>query len=323
MLLEQYQEQGERRDVRRPDARDARLQEAQARAARRQLGMDVGEDEAREHEEEADRLSAHERQPGGLPDPASLEVMRDDRRRSDEAQRRERKERGSGAARPHSRGPHAAELLANSVWPMPTIAAAFRTAAHATAAEAPGNRGITTSRETRYIPAMTEVPRARPGLGAVAIASVAVLAGALLTAFRVAPAQDLATLLAVQGPRVLFDARAGALRHASDGERPMRELEWLAGSVGAAAGGFGAVVAAPNAPVWIAFAVGAVAGGALLFAAARALDRPHRATNLRALARIAVAIFAAALAGTYVRARHDAVAAIVTWLLGDLTGATG
>jgi iron complex transport system permease protein len=213
---------------------------------------------------------------------------------------------------------------------MPTIAAAFRTAAHATAAEAPGNRGITTSRETRYIPAMTEVPRARPGLGAVAIASVAVLAGALLTAFRVAPAQDLTTLLAVQGPRVLFDAGAGALlalagalRHASDGERPMRELEWLAGSVGAAAGGFGAVVAAPNAPVWIAFAVGAVAGGALLFAAARALDRPHRATNLGVLALIAVAIFAAALAGTYVRARHDAVAAIVTWLLGDLTGATG
>jgi iron complex transport system permease protein len=180
--------------------------------------------------------------------------------------------------------------------------------------------------------AMSDLPRARPGPGAVAIASGLVLAGAVLTAFRLTPAQDLATLLQVQGPRVLFGAGAGALlalagalRASSGGEHALRELEWLGLSVGAAGGGFAAVAlgpALPALPVLGRFALGAIAGAALLFAAARFLDRPRRATNLGVLLLLAVAILAAALAGTYARARRDAVAPIVAWLLGDLTGAT-
>jgi ABC-type Fe3+-siderophore transport system permease subunit len=177
--------------------------------------------------------------------------------------------------------------------------------------------------------AMTDVRRARLRLGAIVFASALVIAGAVLTAFRLAPAQDLATLFAVQGPRVLFGAgagallaMAGALRNASEDERPLRELEWLGASVGAAAGGFGAVVLATPLPPLAAFAAGALAGGALLFAAARALDRPRRLANLGVLALIAAAVFGAAVAGTYARARRDAVAPIVAWLLGDLTGAT-
>jgi iron complex transport system permease protein len=177
--------------------------------------------------------------------------------------------------------------------------------------------------------AMTDSGRARLALGAIVFASASVLAGATLTAFRVAPARDLATLVAVQGPRVLFGAGAGALlalagalRRAGEEERPLRELEWLGASVGAAAGGFGAVVAAKSLPPLAAFAGGALAGGALLFATARALDRPRRVANLGVLALIAAAVFGAAVAGTYARARRDAVAPIVAWLLGDLTGAT-
>lgn len=184
-------------------------------------------------------------------------------------------------------------------------------------------------RDTGYIPAMTEVPRSRLGLGAIALASAAVLVAALLTAFRIAPAQDLATLLRIQGPRVLFGAGAGALlalaggvRREVQGERPLRELEWLGASVGAAAGGFGLVLAMPGLPAFAAFAIGALLGGALLCGAARALDRPRRATNLGVLALLAVAILGAALAGTYARARRDAIAPLVAWLLGDLTGAT-
>jgi len=177
--------------------------------------------------------------------------------------------------------------------------------------------------------AMSDVRRARLWLGAIVFASAAVIAAVVLTAFRLAPAQDLATLVAVQGPRALFAAgagallaTAGALRHASEGERPLRELEWLGASVGAAAGGFGAVVAAPSWPPLAAFAGGALAGAAVGVAAARALDRPRRLANAGVLALIAAAVFGAAVAGTYARARRDAVAPIVAWLLGDLTGAT-
>jgi len=176
---------------------------------------------------------------------------------------------------------------------------------------------------------MAELRRARIGLGATAAASALVLAAALLTAFRLAPAADLPTLLRVQGPRVLFGggvgallAMAGALRQATSHERALRELEWLMAAVGAAAGGFAVARALPGVPGFVAFAAGASLGGAASLLAARALDRPRRATNLGVLAAIAVAILAAALAGTYARARRDAVAPLVAWLLGDLGGAT-
>jgi iron complex transport system permease protein len=178
--------------------------------------------------------------------------------------------------------------------------------------------------------AMSALPRARLGPGAIAIASVLVLAAALLTAFRLSPAQDLATLLAVQAPRVLLAAGAGALLALSGAihapgdtfRRPLLELEGLALSVGAAAGGFALANALPALPALLAFAIGAAIGGALGFAIARALDRPRRAANLGVLVVLAAAIAAAALAGTYARARRDAVAPIVAWLLGDLDGAT-
>ncbi|RIL06117.1 MAG: hypothetical protein DCC71_07840, partial [Proteobacteria bacterium] len=51
-------------------------------------------------------------------------------------------------------------------------------------------------------------------------------------------------------------------------------------------------------------------------------DRPQRATNFGALLLLAAGIAGAALAGTYARARRDAVAPLVAWALGDLSGAS-
>ena len=76
------------------------------------------------------------------------------------------------------------------------------------------------------------------------LASVIVLVLCTLTSFRLDFAEDLRTALLVNGPRVLFGAGVGALlalagcvRLAAHLERPLRELEILALSTGAAGGG--------------------------------------------------------------------------------------
>jgi len=166
-------------------------------------------------------------------------------------------------------------------------------------------------------------------LACVWIASAAVLAAAGLAAFRLGFADDPATLLRVNGPRVLLGAAvgaalalAGSLRLTLGSERPLRELEGFALSAGAAAGGFLAAHGRTGGLAFAAFAMGALLGGALLCALARALDRPRRWTNPAAALLLAALIAAAALAGTYARARRDAVAGAIEWLLGDLAHAS-
>lgn len=181
-------------------------------------------------------------------------------------------------------------------------------------------------RDEAAAPAILEPSR---GFVAILAASALVLVACLLAAFRVAFAADSATLAGVNGPRVLVGASvgsllatAGALRQARGAERPLRELEWLAASVGAAAGGLWLAGRWSDAPPLLAFAIGAVPAALLLGRVARRLDRPRRATNFGVLLLLALTILGAALAGTYARARQDAVAPAVAWLLGDLTGAT-
>lgn len=177
----------------------------------------------------------------------------------------------------------------------------------------------------------TRTPGIGPGLGfaAVIAASVVVIGVALLAAFRVAFAADVPTLSSVNGPRIAVGtasgallATAGLLRQARGAERPLRELEWLAASVGAAAGGFWLAERWTGAPALLAFAIGALPVACVASGITRSLDRPRRATNFGVLAVLALAILGAALAGTYARARRDAVAGVVTWLLGDLGGAS-
>ena len=166
-------------------------------------------------------------------------------------------------------------------------------------------------------------------LAGIWIASAAVLAAASLAAFRLGFVDDPSTLLRVNGPRVLFGAAAGAalalagaLRLACGLERPLRELEGFALSAGAAAGGFLAAQGRTGGLAFAAFTAGALGGAALLHAFARALDRPRRWTNPAAALLLAALIAAAALAGTYARARRDSVAGVIEWLLGDLSRAS-
>jgi ABC-type Fe3+-siderophore transport system permease subunit len=168
-----------------------------------------------------------------------------------------------------------------------------------------------------------------PGVGFVWLASAAVLAAAVLASFRLGFAEDLPTLWRINGPRVLFAAAAGAafalsgaLRLAAGSARPLGELELFALASGAAGGGFLLAGGRTGAAALVWFAAGALGGGAFLFAAARALARPARWTNLGAAALLAAGIASAALAGSYARARRDAVAPAVAWLLGDLSGAS-
>jgi ABC-type Fe3+-siderophore transport system permease subunit len=133
----------------------------------------------------------------------------------------------------------------------------------------------------------------------------------------------------VNGPRVLFGAAAGgalalagALRLAGGSSRPLGELELLALATGAAGGGFAASIGLSGQTALLAFAAGALAGAALLFCLVRALDRPRRWTNLAAAVLLAAMAAIAALAGTYARARQDAIFPAVAWLLGDLSGAS-
>jgi ABC-type Fe3+-siderophore transport system permease subunit len=168
----------------------------------------------------------------------------------------------------------------------------------------------------------------RPGaLAAVWVASAAVLAGCLLASFRMGFAEDLATLLRVNGPRVLLGAGvgsalalSGALRLAAGALRPLGELELLALSAGAAGGGF--LLSGAFGPPALGFALGALLGGGLALGAVRAIDRPRRSTNLAALALLATFVGVGALTGTYARARSGLVAPAAAWLLGDLGGAS-
>jgi ABC-type Fe3+-siderophore transport system permease subunit len=166
-------------------------------------------------------------------------------------------------------------------------------------------------------------------LGAIWLASGAVLAAVLLAGFRLGFASDVETLVRANGVRAAFAvgagallALAGALRQLGPGERPLRELAQLGAVAGAAGGGFAAAQLVPVAPALLPFALGAVLGGLAGWRAARALERPRRTANLGVLAFLGAAIAVAALAGTYARARRDAVAPLVAWLLGDLSRAS-
>ena len=170
------------------------------------------------------------------------------------------------------------------------------------------------------------------------IASVAVLGLATLTSFRLGFADDAATLLRVNGPRVLFAATcggalalAGTLRLRAGRVGALDELALFAVATGAAGGGFGAATLLGGAPALPAYAIGALAGAAGLVRLVRALDRPRRLTNLGAAAVLVAGIAAAAFAATYTRPwRGDpsdpgagaALAGFTAWLLGDLSGAT-
>jgi ABC-type Fe3+-siderophore transport system permease subunit len=173
------------------------------------------------------------------------------------------------------------------------------------------------------------IPTGRVPVAAIWLASALVIAACTLSAFRLGFAEDPATLAAVNGPRVMFGAAAGgalalagALRLAASSVRPLHELELLALASGAAGGGFAASEGREGAAALVAFAIGALAGAALLVGLVRGLDRPKRWTNLAAAALLAAMAAIAAFAGTYARARRDAVAPAVAWLLGDLSGAT-
>jgi hypothetical protein len=167
-------------------------------------------------------------------------------------------------------------------------------------------------------------------VAAILTASVAVLAASLLASFRQGFADDLPTALTANGARVLSAAAvgallslAGSLRLERGSERALRDLELLAVSAGGAGGGFLAAQLAGSGPAALAAgAAGALLGGGALFAAVRSLDRPRRFANGLAALALAGMIVVAALAGSYARARTDAVAPLVAWLLGDL-GALG
>jgi hypothetical protein len=95
----------------------------------------------------------------------------------------------------------------------------------------------------------------RAALAAIWLASLAVLAAVPLAAFRLGFGEDVATLLTANGVRAGFAAGAGALlalagalRELGPGERPLRELDWLGATAGAAGGGFAAAQLAAGAP---------------------------------------------------------------------------
>jgi ABC-type Fe3+-siderophore transport system permease subunit len=166
-------------------------------------------------------------------------------------------------------------------------------------------------------------------IAAIWLASAVVLALVLLASFRLDFASDVETLLRANDVRVAFAAGAGALlalagalRQLGPGERPLRELAQLGAVAGAAGAGFAAASLAAGGAALVLFALGAAAGGFAGWRVAAALDRAQRGANLGVLAFLGVAIAVAALAGTYARARRDAVAPLVAWLLGDLSRAS-
>jgi ABC-type Fe3+-siderophore transport system permease subunit len=171
-------------------------------------------------------------------------------------------------------------------------------------------------------------PFVTPAIVGVVAASAAMLAVCLLASFRLGFADDLPTVLRVNGPRVLLGAAAGslfalsgALRLGEGRLRALAELELFALVAGAAGGGFLLAGGSRGAAAAALFALGCAVGGGIAIALARALDRPRRASNLGAALLLAGLAGVAVLAGTYARARTDGVADAVQWLLGDLRGA--
>lgn len=166
-------------------------------------------------------------------------------------------------------------------------------------------------------------------LWVVGAASAVVISAALVTSFRLPVGQDLVAVAGIRAPRVLLGAGAGALlclagaiRLERGRVRPLGELALFAATTFGAGAGFLAAEAAPGAFALAVFAVAALAAIVGVVPAIRALDRPRPATNLVAAGLLVAGIGAAALAGTYARARADSVAAAVAWMLGDLGGAS-
>lgn len=162
------------------------------------------------------------------------------------------------------------------------------------------------------------------------VSSVLVAVAILLASFRQAFAADVPTMLAVNGPRVLFGAAvggafalSGALGRLQGREPVLGGLGLFALSWGGAAGAFGAAQSVGvGAGAWLAAILGGAVGAGLAFTAVRAIDRPARWTNFAAAALIAAGVGAAALVGSYARARSDGIAAGIAWALGDLSGAS-
>ncbi len=157
---------------------------------------------------------------------------------------------------------------------------------------------------------------------------VLVLGAGLLSGFRLGLAEDPATLVLANGPRVLLGGAAGALlalaaarRLRAGREQPLRELRVLAWAAGAVAGGLAAVRVVEVA--WV-FVTAALLGGALFFAAVRWIDQPRRISNLGVGAALAVAATAFTLAGIdSLHLGDDFAGAVLRWLFGSLVGASG
>lgn len=171
-------------------------------------------------------------------------------------------------------------------------------------------------------------PSSNAAVALLCAAAALVLALSLLAAFRRGLADDVATALLVNGPRVLFAAAVGAafalsggLRLLGGSEPALREVQILAAAVGAAGGGWIVSRQMAETPL-ILFAAAAILSGGLFVAVARWLDRPRRWTNLALAALLTALGGIAAFAGTYARERNDVGASVVAWLLGDLNGAT-
>jgi ABC-type Fe3+-siderophore transport system permease subunit len=188
---------------------------------------------------------------------------------------------------------------------------------------------ITTAHHSSPPPGGPEAAGVTLALALVWLASAAVIGACLLASFRLDLGEDVGTVLRVNGPRVLFGAGvglalalSGALRLAAGSERPLRELEILAVASGGAGGGFLLAGARSGIAALLLFPLGALTGAMLLVALVRQLDRPKRWTNLPVAGAIAGMAALAAVVGTYARARRDLMAPAVSWLLGDLNGAS-
>ena len=165
-------------------------------------------------------------------------------------------------------------------------------------------------------------------LGVVWGASLLVLAGAVLSSFRLGFGGDLATLVTANGGRVMLGAAAGAafalgsaLRLSAGALRPLADLQlMLAAAVGAAAGGL-ASAGQTGTPAVATFVGVAALAAALAWWLVGRLDRPHlprRWTNLVAALALVVSLALAAGTSAYGRARGDGVVPLMLWMLGDL-----
>jgi hypothetical protein len=162
-------------------------------------------------------------------------------------------------------------------------------------------------------------------LALVLAGSAAVLAGALLFSFRLPFPAELATVLNANGARVLVGAAAGAalglaasLQLARGALRPLMDLQVAVAAAMAAAGGLLAAWGRFGRVGLALFLAGAAVAGALGWWLVGRLDRSKRWTNVAAAALLVLVLLLAAGAGSYGRARSDAVVPVALWLLGDL-----